>query len=616
MRTSTMLLPLPAILLLSACAYDPKSDTGVGAGQSETQDSEHDSGPQIDSDTGSGHSGDTGPLDVDGDGVAASEDCDDADPAVYPGAGEILDWVDQDCDAHLGTWPVDVAPLMIVGEEASLSMTFAFGDLDSDGRSDLVLGSDVYTDDEEDDDTTDGYDGMLWLFETNGEGRLSLLWQSEPTTLSTAAADRMIAGPSGSRVGKSPLKIANDALGAGEPALLVPALWLDATGENYRSGVVYAVELDDVPSRDSDPDSRLSLSETCLDEGPLCVSGGSTRVFFGYNVDWWTGPDGTTPMLVVGSGSDDSSGYLDFIDVSDGISAAEVEDLKGTFLKGGERAGSLRDRRFGAIGGRDEISNAFGDGAHDYAVGSIEAPWDSESDTDGPGMVYLISGAEISKRTLDPVGSTAVDVMDVSIMIRGESDGDGFGSNVIGADLNGDEYGDLIVVAGSADGPVGGESSGLVYMIPGPFLATGEGELMYPGDGEIYDVDDLIAERGGAIWEGEAVRIMDMDCDGEDDMYFIVSSGADYDIDGDEVIDEDVGVTIAVPSSDILSGGDLSGGNLRFVGVASGDSMSVQDAGDIDGDGCNDLGFFSSRHDSLGVTDAGAMWLMPGTLDW
>jgi hypothetical protein len=53
-----------------------------------------------------------GAQDADGDGVRAVEDCDDADPAVHPGAAEDCDGVDQDCDGEVDedagtTWFVD-----------------------------------------------------------------------------------------------------------------------------------------------------------------------------------------------------------------------------------------------------------------------------------------------------------------------------------------------------------------------------------------------------------------------------------------------------------------------------------------------------------------------------
>ncbi len=49
--------------------------------------------------TGTGGGGGGGSGDVDGDGVSAATDCDDGDPAVYPGAVDsCFDAVDADCD--------------------------------------------------------------------------------------------------------------------------------------------------------------------------------------------------------------------------------------------------------------------------------------------------------------------------------------------------------------------------------------------------------------------------------------------------------------------------------------------------------------------------------------
>ena len=41
------------------------------------------------------------PVDADADGYTADEDCDDADPGTNPGATEVCDGVDNDCDAEI-----------------------------------------------------------------------------------------------------------------------------------------------------------------------------------------------------------------------------------------------------------------------------------------------------------------------------------------------------------------------------------------------------------------------------------------------------------------------------------------------------------------------------------
>ena len=56
-----------------------------------------------------GDTGDTGlvPDDADGDGFAAEEDCNDNDASVYPGAAEVCDGVDNDCDGQKDNDPTD-----------------------------------------------------------------------------------------------------------------------------------------------------------------------------------------------------------------------------------------------------------------------------------------------------------------------------------------------------------------------------------------------------------------------------------------------------------------------------------------------------------------------------
>lgn len=133
------LFPVPvALMLLSLVACGPEKDpvtTDTSSGGADTADtsvtdtsvtdtsvdSADTSGGDTATDTSSGDTGsDTGPnRDEDGDGYTIGEgDCNDADPAVNPGAREIPDnRVDEDCDGTVGVTPAaasfasDVLPI-------------------------------------------------------------------------------------------------------------------------------------------------------------------------------------------------------------------------------------------------------------------------------------------------------------------------------------------------------------------------------------------------------------------------------------------------------------------------------------------------------------------------
>ena len=100
------ILGLLGITLATSCFILPSGDK-----DDSTDEDEEDDPFGWGDDGGDDGGGDSG-VDEDGDGYNASEDCDDSDSSVYPGADEACDGVDNDCDGDIdedgfSTWYVD-----------------------------------------------------------------------------------------------------------------------------------------------------------------------------------------------------------------------------------------------------------------------------------------------------------------------------------------------------------------------------------------------------------------------------------------------------------------------------------------------------------------------------
>ncbi|MAF64514.1 MAG: hypothetical protein CMJ84_02480 [Planctomycetes bacterium] len=261
-----------------------------------------------------------------------------------------------------------------------------------------------------------------------------------------------------------------------------------------------------------------------------------------------------------------------------------------------------------------------GDGIADWLFGS---PFSDENGTSS-GSARLVSGATGATRyTLH--GAAALDLFGYSLACAGDVDGDGFSDLVIGAYGNDDfatEAGTAYVFSG-IDGTLLHALSGGEAFENGGISVAGAGDV--DGDG-LDDVlvgawgSDLAGPNAGAARvfsgaDGSLLRLLLGEA--ELDLFGTAVCGLG-DIDGDGRADLAVGAKwndvngSGAGSVEVFSGAD--GAPLFTLrGAASGDGFgsSVACAGDVDGDGVNDLIVGAPGADVSG-TNAGSATVYSG----
>jgi Ca2+-binding RTX toxin-like protein len=307
-----------------------------------------------------------------------------------------------------------------------------------------------------------------------------------------------------------------------------------------------------------DNGDTVTLSGTWVEEGTVVDPAGEIGTYTLFS-------DGTARVLVENDLLDDGSIDLADLDGSNGLKII------------GENAG---DRAGASVSSAGDIN---GDGYDDLIVGA------SNEDTGGnyAGAAYVVFGKAS--------GFGTVDLDDVALgtggfKIIGENEMDTAGVSVSSAgDINGDGYDDLIV--GASGNAAGGPTSGAAYVVFGK-----------AGAFSTVNLDDVALGTGGFKiigedwnqWAGSSVSSAgDVNGDGYDDLLVgapgytntgvspTTLSGATY------VVFGKASGFSTVDLDDIA----LGTGGFRLVGENAYDSSgsSVSSAGDINGDGYDDL---------------------------
>ncbi len=267
-------------------------------------------------------------------------------------------------------------------------------------------------------------------------------------------------------------------------------------------------------------------------------------------------------------------------------------------------------------------TTADGGGNWSFATGTLSQGVHSftATATDTAGNASLASTAQV----VEYAPQTVIDLTTLGptqgFIIQGDAANDRAGTSVSSAgDVNGDGYDDLIV--GALFGDDGGTNAGEAYVVFGS--ASGFGSDV--GGRQVIDLTTLSAAQGFII-QGDAVgdeagisvsSAGDVNGDGIDD----VIVGADRNTDGDAG-----GAAYVVFGSDSGFGSDVGGRQVidlttlsaarGFViqGHAAGDLAggSVSSAGDINGDGYDDLIVGAAGGDD-GGSEAGEAYVVFGT---
>jgi len=554
-------------------------------------------------------------VDGDGDGLRGCDgDCDDGDAEIRPGADEVCDGMDTDCDEVLPGDEVDGDgdgdPLCSDCDDSDgllhgfdLDGDFATpceGDCDDADPDRRPGGPDPWGDDQ--DGNCDGVDGL----DEDGDGwalnrvpgdcdddpvspTAAATWPGAPDTAGDAV-DQDCDGVDG--VDDDGDGFASVASGGGDCAddVANPLATTTFPGADDPFGDGEDTNCDGADGIDADGDTVASLASGGADCNDDPSDPAAAASHPGAPDSWGDGVD------------QDCDGADGVDDDGDGVASAS----SGGADCNDDPADSLAPVTFPGAGddwGDGEDTNCDGGDGIDADVDgwAVNAPGDGQDCDDNDPQVYPGSDdvweSPIEERDTDCDGGVWDTMEEADVTIDAASNGTGFGRWLLGGfEFDGDGLEDLLIAAPSGGGPGQVHVFFGATLIGSPVLDTTDADGVLEGEFDHDSAGLAIANAG------------DVDGDGVDD----VLVGAPHNDDGGVSAGKVYLVTgAALAAGDGL---DLAQAYASFVGEAAEDRLgsSVAGAGDVDGDGLADI-VVTAPKNSDGGFRAGKAYLFLGS---
>ncbi|MCB9796999.1 MAG: FG-GAP repeat protein [Alphaproteobacteria bacterium] len=463
--------------------------------------------------------------------VRDANDCDDSDPAIYYGAPEVCDGVDQDCDRAV--------------DEEAIDAPTVYEDLDGDGYGDAAAawtGCELpsgFTPDDGDCDDADAsvFPGAPEVCEdgvvNDCEGDAAAAWAEcgEEGQVDLADVETRLVGPGGDRFGED-VEPAGDINGDGQQDVVVGATLIEHTddlqgsvylfhgpitgalgpadaaaridGEAYEAYLGLQVLGPGDLNRDGVDDLVVSAlhSQLLLQDGHL---GGSLFVFHGPVTGTLSQRDADLELSM-----GESHNHLGVALVSGDLNADSQPDLITTAPLDQDGEGVLA-AFFGSFAASSAVREP------DFV---LQSPSDLRqpgvdvdvADLTGDGFDDLILGGQTASNagealiTFGPVSAGSYPVSASDVVFGGDS-GDLLGWTVAAlGDCDGDGYGDLAI--GARGHSAAAPYAGAVYLVLGPLTADPAAPIpsaangIWLGEGELDFAGESLAAIGDSDGDG------------------------------------------------------------------------------------------------------------------